>query len=254
MQHVMFGVPHLGDLPGYFVDSFVGELVRVAGTPGRSARYLRAQNLPVDVARNKLVAAALANPDVTHVMFMDADMAFPAGAVNRLLDRRKPIVGGLYFRRDALAPFPQLWQRTDQEEQGLPYYRAMAEEYEAWLQRSGQAVVPTGEQVALIETDDVDDQLMEVDSTGGGCLLVAREVFEAIGSGPWFVAHDYEIGRGGGEDHFFAELARAAGYSVFVDLTVQCGHEGRGTLIGRDNFLSCLVVAEPAPALEPSAV
>jgi len=47
-------------------------------------------------ARNNLVAKAMADPSMTHVMFIDADIGWNANDVLRLLFANKGLVGGIY--------------------------------------------------------------------------------------------------------------------------------------------------------------
>ncbi len=91
--YVAIGVPHLGELPGYFVDSVLG-----LEKPKR-AKLVRLEGKRVDDARNMIAESALADPGVTHLFFLDADLTVPSGALMRLLSRGKDVVGGLYFAR-----------------------------------------------------------------------------------------------------------------------------------------------------------
>ena len=63
------------------------------------------------------------------------------------------------------------------------------------------------------------DPVKEVDWTGMGCLLVRRNVLEAIGD-PWFEADP----EGVGEDIAFCEKVRRAGFKIYCDTGLWVGH------------------------------
>lgn len=153
---------------------------------------------PVDQARNDLVGRVLMDPklkDVTHLLWVDDDMIFPQDAFARLLAHDLPVVGGLCHARHPPIYSPILLYKDPAN--GTYSYRF-----------------------------DFPQGLVEVDGTGGAFLLVKREVFEAIeekfptaGEGPF-------TNSGQGEDVSFCERAKACGYKIFVDTTLDIGHVG----------------------------
>ena len=50
-------------------------------------------------ARNTLVARALEQESVTHILFLDSDMSFPIDTLHRLAHHQKDIVGATYVKR-----------------------------------------------------------------------------------------------------------------------------------------------------------
>lgn len=62
------------------------------------------------------------------------------------------------------------------------------------------------------------DELVEVQHTGSSGMLIRRAVLEEI-EAPWF-----ELGNGVSEDVDFCRKARAAGFSIHVDMAVRLGH------------------------------
>lgn len=129
--------------------------------------------------------------EATHIFYMDDDQTFPRDALTRLLADDVPIVSGFYVKR-----FPPFWP--------VPMRRVTKEGYTSILEYC--------------------DGLQEVDVVGGGCLLVKREVFEAIPY-PWF---DYlspqHRGKPVTEDVPFCEAVKKAGFPILVDFDVKCGH------------------------------
>lgn len=64
----------------------------------------------VQRARNRCMAEFLASPQFSHLLFIDADIGFRADAVLRLLAHDKPLVGGLY-RRKQMDQADYVWNR-----------------------------------------------------------------------------------------------------------------------------------------------
>ncbi|HUO23493.1 MAG TPA: hypothetical protein VMU59_13335 [Caulobacteraceae bacterium] len=94
---VMIGTPCFGGLltQGY-VESIV-DLVQYAGREGfRADLALLGNDAMITRSRNTLVAAFLDAPDLTHLMFVDADIKFQPEALGRLLRLGEEVVAGLY--------------------------------------------------------------------------------------------------------------------------------------------------------------
>ncbi|GAH78661.1 unnamed protein product [marine sediment metagenome] len=67
-------------------------------------------------------------------------------------------------------------------------------------------------------------RLVECDAGSTACLLLHREVLEAI-EPPWFrLQYDEDGVCNAGEDFTFFDKVKAKGYGVYVDLALQCGH------------------------------
>jgi hypothetical protein len=65
--------------------------------------------------------------------------------------------------------------------------------------------------------------LIEINNTGMGCVLIKMEVFESI-KRPWFHEHITEDGKPIGEDCDFLMKAQKAGFKIFMDTSIQVGH------------------------------
>lgn len=146
-------------------------------------------------ARNAIASAALGDPEVTHLLWIDDDATFPSDAVKRLLAHRLPIVGGLCFGRRP--PYPPILLHEDpKSEIGYRF------QYE----------YPEG--------------LVEVDATGCHFLLVKRQVFEDVYKRCTTPREGPFTQRGFGEDVSFCQRARECGYRIMVDASVKIGHLG----------------------------
>ena len=140
----------------------------------------------ISVARNKLVTGSLR---ADYLLFIDSDMVLPIDLIDRLLAHKKDVVGALAYSR------------------GYPHDPITLRE---WKPGEYYKTKPTGE-------------LIDVDATGCACLLVKTEVFNKIKQ-PWFDFSVYKETECKGEDVLFCEKVRAAGYKIYVDTGLECGH------------------------------
>lgn len=157
--------------------------------------FIHADNGPIDTLRNDIVEKALAE-GCTHLIMMDTDQIYPVNTVTRLLSHNLPVVGCRVHRR--YPPFDSLMLRIKEIDDKTNGY------------------------------DPIDDwkegELLECDATGGGCVMYGTEVFRKIPY-PWFEFKKQEgTGRIIGEDIYWCQKLKAAGYKIFVDTSLECGH------------------------------
>ena len=133
---------------------------------------------------------------ITHLIMMDVDQVYHPQTITRLLSHRLPVVGALVHRR--YPPFDSLMLRKIKIDENTDGYESIDE----WT----------------------DGALVEVDATGGGCLMFDMEVFRKLPR-PWF--RDDRTPEGTppvGEDIGFCQDLKAAGYRIFVDTSIPAGH------------------------------
>jgi hypothetical protein len=151
---------------------------------------IHADNGPIDTLRNDLVEKAM-EIRATHLIMMDTDQIYPANTIPRLLSHKLPIVGCMVHRR--YPPFDPIMLR------GKPGAYEGITEYK-------------------------EGSLVEVDATGAGCLMFDMQVFRKMPS-PWFKFRKMErTGEGIGEDIGFCIDLKEAGYKIYVDTSLECGH------------------------------
>lgn len=159
---------------------FAYDLARLFGSnSGLLIFHVRGSIIPQQ--RATLVNAAL-DAGATHCLFLDSDMRFPPDALRRLLQHNEPIVGANYPTRRA-------------------------------------PILPTAERKDLgsLFSGDEDEGLIEVTHCGLGVMLIDTNVFRSIGE-PYFALGFSPLGRGYvGEDVFFCQKARKAGYKIWID-------------------------------------
>ncbi len=157
----------------------------------------------VDSLRDHIVTQALVHPaGYTHVLFLDADMVWPTDVLTKMLRHHdQGIVSGLYHLKAGTYAPVAMGHGTHDEETGVTVYRHDADYRETGVELRPQDVV------------------------GMGCALVPLAVFRAIGPRPWFA---YEYDNQGwpavSEDVPFCRKAREAGFAIWLDPTVKCGH------------------------------
>ena len=146
--------------------------------------------------------------DATHILFLDADMTWPADVLDRMLAHHdKGIVSGLYHLKT--------W----------PYWPVALTN--GRIKPATDAVDYDYHKTAHQGTD-----LIPVQMVGMGCTLVPMSVFDALPH-PWF---EYATDQGGvfsiTEDVPFCQKALALGCPISVDPTVPCGHIGPAVVDG----------------------
>lgn len=159
------------------------------------AEFVKIPGLPFDHARNEISKKSLTNGS-DWTFFIDDDVIVPQDAFLQMTAWNKPIVSGLYYKRQGkIVPTA---------------YREAA---------SGPAPIPSANAPGL------------VDFVGGGCLLIHRQVLEKV-KFPWFkwTQNDESLKPQDrlGEDFNFCRKARQAGFEILLDTTVKCRHVGEG--------------------------
>lgn len=157
--------------------------------------------MPFDHARNAVCAKAL-ELGLEWCFFLDSDVIPPRDAVIRLMAHRRPVVSGLYCRRSP--------------PHGVPV-----------MIKNGQWV-----------TQFLPGALVDVDVVGAGCLLIHRQVLEALPpldekrGKRWFdwrvdMQHLLPQGEAMSEDFMFClQARRELGIKISVDTSVRCKHVG----------------------------
>jgi len=180
--------------------------------------------LPIDVARNLLVRQFLKS-DCEYMWFLDQDAVFLPGTLARLLSRKLPVVGALTMMRLPGVCYPMALKGKHETEPG---YRVQAPEIYEWM---AQWYDCTTNEPQMLELPP-QDSLLEVGFTGCHCLLIRRDVLEAMDE-PWFQGY-----QPGGEDQYFCEKAFEMGVPTYVDLSVLVGHATTDSTIGALMFMS----------------
>lgn len=198
-----------------FHESFVNLLMydlnnsqRILNGGGRIHAYSGAN---ISNGRNDLVRKFLEQSTAEWLLMLDADMTFPPDVVDQLLVNasadRAPIVGGLCFGHEGDHLFPTLYglRLADEEDPSKGVHMLRAGDYPS-------------------------NSMFAVDATGAACLLIHRKVLIAMRerqfnkSFPWF--QEVELNdKPCGEDITFCLRAGKLGFPIYVDTSVEIGHE-----------------------------
>jgi hypothetical protein len=163
------------------------------GVRGGIKMFNKTQCSIVHLARNELAQLSL-DSDCTHIWFVDDDMQFPMNTLNQLLSHDKDVVAA---------------NCVTKENPPRPTSKALNSK--------------------RLYTTKHSTGLEEVESTGTGCILIKREVFEGMKK-PWFDFEwiDAEANAVLGEDRYFCREARKAGFEIYIDhdISKQVMHMG----------------------------
>lgn len=164
----------------------------------KGSEVMFAMGIDIGENRNKIVRHALEN-DFEWVFFLDDDMVFESGHLERLLGHSRHVVASLYLNRKpphgVMAYNQNIWSPAT-------YYGA--EGVRLWKAVSLEGAPETG--------------LADIVAAGTGGMLISHEVFEKIKYDTWF-------------DHFqstddlaFCQRVVEAGFPLFLDLSARMGH------------------------------
>jgi hypothetical protein len=178
----------------YVLSEFMDSYVIMEKPP--AFEYLRAKaNMPIELLRNDLVVKAI-RLNCSHLLMLDSDMIYPPNTFVRLFETMNKYdydaVSGLIWRR--YPPFDPLMFRGD---------------------------------VGALELVDYEEsEIIEIDTTGTGCMLYNMRAFHTV-KHPWFEIVDNPAREGHivGEDIGF-HLKMTAGYGMrlAVDTQVTTSH------------------------------
>lgn len=157
--------------------------------------YITTESTYLPDARNTIHADFL-QTGLEWLVMLDSDVIPPRGFLHRLLIDKKPMVGGWYRKKtiDPALRYPVVYTYSHTDEKGVPRYDIR--------QEPGKG-------------------LEKVEAAGAGVWLMHRSVALAIGESP------YNMERGG-EDLELCRKVYAAGFEIWIDWEIDCGHTGVG--------------------------
>lgn len=194
-------------------------------------------------ARNQLVAKFMANPQFTHLMFIDVDLGFEADDILKLLWHDKDIITGAY-------PIKEInWNKVSDKAKAGSSPESLLENS---LRYVVNPVKPTGEKKVLVENGAI-----RIYDAGTGFMMIKREAFtklfkaypelkynddtgslvgdERDNSYALFNSYVDEDGRFLSEDYGFGRYWQKIDGDVWVDPSIALSHLGRmeykGTMI-----------------------
>ena len=158
----------------------------------------RKSNSNIALARNDLAQEMLTG-GYDYIFYLDSDCTVTADDLQKLIALDKQVVSGLY-----VLLLPEGMGR--QKRLVLRWAAAAEKQGERYLWLTGSLTEP-----------------MPVLVTGGGCLLVKREVLKTL-KWPWFDFQLLPSGNIRGEDFTSGQKCQDAGIEVWVEPAVIAGH------------------------------
>lgn len=212
-------------------------------------------------ARNQLAAKFLANPDYTHLLFIDSDIGFKYEDLLKMLWHDKGVMTGAY-------PIKEInWNQVQENvKQGI--------EPSKLLENSIRFVVnpvANGENIIQVENG-----ALRIYDAGTGFMLIKREVFlELIEAYPelkynddtgvlneeernWSYAFfnsyvDEDTGRFLSEDYGFCRYLQRIGGEIWVDPSIELSHLGRMKYSGKMiDYISKIATFTPKDEKKPA--
>ena len=190
----LIAVPCLDMVHADFMECMM-ELDRPEGTG-----YAQIKNTLVYFARNTIAQNAV-KMGFDRVMWFDSDVTFPADTIERLIRDMdgRDYVSGLYVMRNGTNK-PVIYSDIQYKVDG--------------------ETVTTG---GIMMTDYPKDSLFEVAGSGFGCVMTSgrllKEMVDRYGA-------PFTPLIGLGEDLSFCIRAKQAGYKMYCDSRIRCGHIG----------------------------
>lgn len=151
-----------------------------------------------DKARNDIALEALEH-DFDYVLMVDSDIILPSDALQRMLEVPVDICLGVYPRKNTSTEQVEIFK----------------------LGHDNFVVTYTMSELEKLDT------LVEIKGGGYGCALIRTDIFSTLDF-PWFRYVTYQSGDVLSEDNYFNAKALKAGYKIYCDPRVQCGHAIRG--------------------------
>jgi FkbM family methyltransferase len=132
-----------------------------------------------------------------YLFFVDSDMVLPKDSLRKLLSADKDIISGLYIQRIPNTHTLEVYMDTP---------------------NGGCTNIP----YSLIK----DRGVVEVAACGMGCALIKSDVFRKMEYPHFFYKEALTMKDTVSEDVYFCKKARASGFTVWADATIECDHKG----------------------------
>lgn len=156
----------------------------------------------------------------SHLLMLDDDCVVSEQTLNRLYSRHLPVVGGLTWT-NGLPPMPTIWRGFSGVEKNYPSFWVRQDDVAKWFEdpRISPELTLHKEESAFTLSCQDDDLLKRTDAIGLHCVLIQREVLQAIGE-PFLQPDDVGVR----EDFDFSQRVARAGADMYVDMSVIVGH------------------------------
>jgi len=190
---------------------------------------------PIVAARNAIAVEAY-EWGADFLLWIDSDATATPGMAARLLSRDVPIVSALCFKRKYPVT-PACGRKTDDPNLGPMDFPPPIAAVSAWVNAHGEMQNADG----AVLLPDEPQWALSVDVVGTHYTLIRRDVLETLPR-PWYKRTTPPDDGATGSDWWFCKQAKAAGFPVYVDLTVVSGHLEGSHCISVHDFAAWTVV------------
>ena len=149
-------------------------------------------------ARNIICNNAIKD-EYDYVLMVDSDIILPSNTLIKMLDDPKEICLGCYPRKNTKNGTFEIFKSGQKD-----YVKTF--NYKELTSLNGK---------------------VEVKGGGFGCAMIKVDILQNL-SHPFFKYVEYESGATLSEDNYFCSNARKAGYKIYADTDIICGHSIRG--------------------------
>lgn len=195
---LVFGCPSYGPMEPDAVRSQRTAIMHAAGCGYHWVGDASPNRMAWSAARNAVVAEAM-KTEADYICWADSDVILPPDAFTALLHTGLDFVTGIYFQR--MLPHWPL----------IAHYMPPPKDSFAWF------------------TDWPADVVAPIDGCGFGCVITSMKMLRAMDA-PWFKYEKFS------EDFDFCRKATKAGFKLFVNTSVVCGHLADPKPITIDHF------------------
>lgn len=154
--------------------------------------------------------------DYKYICWIDTDTIPSFNGLQRLIKQDVDVVSGIYKMADM-----------------VHYAAVVKKDFDYYIKHNSMFQFLSEQDVKTFlavkkNSKNIKDFLIEVDYAGMGFTLIKKGVFEKI-KYPWFRPLPFTIPINGikdfaGDDVSFCQLAQEAGFKIFVDIGLRCGH------------------------------
>jgi len=197
--HCGIGIPSPDTLSPEFALGNLPQIMSNAKKKGYKVSLLYKRGVRTDSNRNYILNEFL-KTDVTHILWLDADMIYPVDIIDKLVSVDVDVIGSFYYKRQP--PYhPVVYVLNGQKEN--PYRPVDLQGYSA--------------------------NHFEVDGVGYGGMLVKMDVYKSLGDDKWTTyGKNFHIPTATTDkqshDLLMCETFKKHGYKIYVHNGVKCLH------------------------------